>query len=291
MKISRRKFCAFLSSSVIGTIGCLESQNSNNLSKVISVIDGDTIDVILPSGSKDRVRLLGVDTPELSDKQFDDWNNISNSIQGEKWLNKWAKKSKEYAESKLLNKSVRLEYDSISEKRGSYDRLLAYIYTNNTDVSFNLKLIKNGYARMYDSEFEKRKVFQDMENKSIKNSRGIWGYKSRENSEKVQIIKINENAKGNDYNNLNDEYIILKNNRDRPINMSEWQISDKIKKRYIFPNNYNIQPNDTVTIHTGSGKDTNNDLYINSSVPIWNNSGDTVIVMNQNQEQILKYSY
>lgn len=32
--------------------------------KVVDVIDGDTIDVILSDGSKERVRVLCVDTPE-----------------------------------------------------------------------------------------------------------------------------------------------------------------------------------------------------------------------------------
>jgi len=32
--------------------------------KVVDVIDGDTIDVILSDGSKERVRMLCVDTPE-----------------------------------------------------------------------------------------------------------------------------------------------------------------------------------------------------------------------------------
>jgi len=32
--------------------------------KVLDVIDGYTIDVLLPDGSRERVRMLGVDTPE-----------------------------------------------------------------------------------------------------------------------------------------------------------------------------------------------------------------------------------
>ena len=34
--------------------------------KVVRVIDGDTIDVVCEDGSTDRVRLLGIDTPETS---------------------------------------------------------------------------------------------------------------------------------------------------------------------------------------------------------------------------------
>ncbi|ELZ40408.1 beta-lactamase [Halorubrum tebenquichense DSM 14210] len=46
-----------------------------------------------------------------------------------------------------------------------------------------------------------------------------------------------------------------------------------------------------MTLRTGSGTDTDTELYWGSGSPIWNNAGDTVILSNADGEHVLEVSY
>jgi len=72
--------------------------------KVVHVVDGDTIDVIMPDGSRERIRILGVDTPEKSvdmnkPYEYDDITDLS-------YLAGWGAMAAEYAKSILKGKTV-----------------------------------------------------------------------------------------------------------------------------------------------------------------------------------------
>ena len=85
------------------------------------VIDGDTF--VLRNG--ERVRLVGVDTPEIGEFYHDEaTNRLRELIEGEQ---------------------VILEMDV--ENRDRYNRLLRYVYVNDTFI--NLILVEEGYARAY----------------------------------------------------------------------------------------------------------------------------------------------
>jgi len=96
---------------------------SSRDTKVTRVIDGDTF--ITNRG--DRVRLIGVDAPELP------------SLRGIE--------SKMYLNQLIHNKVVILERDEISDNKDKYGRLLRYVYLDKKDV--NLHMIKSRYAKPY----------------------------------------------------------------------------------------------------------------------------------------------
>jgi len=91
--------------------------------KVTRVIDGDTF--ITNRG--DRVRLIGVDAPELP------------TIEGIK--------SKMYLDKLIDDKVIILKEDEISNNKDKYGRLLRYVYLDKKDV--NLHMIRSRYAKPY----------------------------------------------------------------------------------------------------------------------------------------------
>jgi micrococcal nuclease len=91
--------------------------------RVTRVIDGDTF--ITNKG--DRVRLIGVDAPELP------------TLEGIK--------SKMYLDKSIDDKVVILKEDEISNNKDKYGRLLRYVYKDKKDV--NLHMIKSRYAKPY----------------------------------------------------------------------------------------------------------------------------------------------
>lgn len=91
--------------------------------KVTRVIDGDTF--ITNRG--DRVRLIGVDAPELP------------TLEGIE--------SKMYLDKLIDDKVVILREDEISNNKDKYGRLLRYVYLNKKDI--NLHMIKSVHAKPY----------------------------------------------------------------------------------------------------------------------------------------------
>ena len=124
---------------------------------VTKVTDGDTIHVTY-LGSDERVRLIGIDTPEV------DWYGGSAECFGEE--------AGLYARSRLDGRRVRLSFDA--ELRDRYGRLLAYVYLGPELV--NLTLVRLGYAEADpippDTRLSAR--FQAAEAQARSAGRGLW---------------------------------------------------------------------------------------------------------------------
>jgi micrococcal nuclease len=94
------------------------------------VVDGDTL-VVTVDGQEDRVRLIGVDTPETKHPS--------------KPVECFGKEASAFTESLLPEGTeVRLERDV--EARDRYDRLLAYVYRVDDGLFVNRELLAQGYA-------------------------------------------------------------------------------------------------------------------------------------------------
>ncbi len=114
------------------------------IARVVRVIDGDTVDVVLPDGSTDTVRLLGVDTPEISAPNNPyEYGDITDTA----CLDYWGQQAAGVAIVLLQGNTVTLVPDPLAGERGSFGRLLAYIYWQGED--FNAALVELGYARVY----------------------------------------------------------------------------------------------------------------------------------------------
>jgi micrococcal nuclease len=148
-----------------------EATEKSALVKIIKVVDGDTMDVRFKDGTTDRVRLLGVDTPETNTKNKP---NEYGDITDLKCLTKWGDKSDDYAKTILDGKEVRLVFDEAAGERGYYGRLLAYIELE--DYDFNESLISRGYARVYQEGTSSREErYLSIQNRIILQGIGLWG--------------------------------------------------------------------------------------------------------------------
>ncbi len=107
----------------------------------------------------------------------------------------------------------------------------------------------------------------------------------------LELAAVNADAEGDDRENLNDEYLVFTNTGDAPLDLSGWTVRDAAGATYTFPDGVTLGPGDRLTLHTGSGTDTETDLYWGSGSPIWNNGGDTVRVTNSQGEEVLSETY
>lgn len=100
------------------------------------VVDGDTIDVVI-DGVEERVRLTGIDTPEIAHESSGD--RPGNDAEC------YADEAHDFIRSLIDEGSpVRLERDVGA--RDDYGRLLAYVYRASDGVFVNYELVRQGYA-------------------------------------------------------------------------------------------------------------------------------------------------
>ena len=107
--------------------------------KVETVVDGDTIDVLIDLGFdilfQSRVRLAGIDTPESRTK---DLKEKALGLESKEYLKKALKDAKSVV--------IKTEKMDSSEK---YGRILGWVYINGDTVSLNDMMINDGYAWGY----------------------------------------------------------------------------------------------------------------------------------------------
>ena len=143
---------------------------------VTGVIDGDTVEIRYTNGTTERVRLLGVDTPETPPNTVSpgEFEGIPDSEAGQDHLISWGENATEFAERKLAGKEVRLVVDPESDRRGGYGRLLGYLYVDGEN--FNSQLLSGGYARLYESGFRLRDSFATTEATAQQERVGLWNF-------------------------------------------------------------------------------------------------------------------
>ena len=148
---------------------------------VTRVIDGDTVEIEFADGETDTVRLIGVDTPEtsLDDVSPDEYENIPETQAARDHLYNWGQQAEQFANQELDGQQVRVVTDGEGDRRGSFGRLLAYIYYDE-GTNFNHALLDQGYARVYDSSFSLREEFDSTEEQARSNSVGLWDFDGEE---------------------------------------------------------------------------------------------------------------
>lgn len=99
---------------------------------VAYVVDGDTIDIVI-GGTEERVRLIGIDTPEIA--HGDD-----------RPAECYGPEAAAHTAALLpVGVEVRLERDVVG--RDDYARLLAYVYRRDDGMFVNEAIVEAGYAR------------------------------------------------------------------------------------------------------------------------------------------------
>ncbi len=263
---------------------------------VVEVVDGDTYKVRFRSGVVENVRLLGVDTPEVHvENDPDEFEGIPTTDDGRAWLRDWGHKSSEFARTKVDGETVTIRTDPQADRRGSYGRLLVYVYVSD-GKSVNELLVEQGYARLYDTQFSQRAEFARDERYAQRNDVGLWNYDGPSEttgtvgSSPLVVSAVHADADGNDHENLNDEYVTFENTGERAIDLTGWQIRDEAGYTYTVPS-FTLGAGESVTLYTGRGTNTATELYWNRDSAVWNNGGDRIVVTTADRETVVRHEY
>lgn len=137
--------------------GAVAGARGAETTTVVRVVDGDTLVV----GGDVRVRLIGIDTPEVHDPRTP--------------VECFGREASRRMEQILPpGTAIRLEYDV--ERTDRYGRTLAYVYRAADDLFVNVALVRDGYAVVatYPPDVAHVDEIRDAERSAREANRGLW---------------------------------------------------------------------------------------------------------------------
>ncbi len=135
------------------------SQSDPAVVQVVRVIDGDTIQVCCIARKREKVRYIGINTPETKHPT--------------KEVEHFGEEASEANRKLVDGKTVRLEFDV--QQLDKYGRTLAYVYLE--DGTFvNAWLVENGYAQVMTvpPNVKYQELFLRLQREAREAGRGLW---------------------------------------------------------------------------------------------------------------------
>lgn len=241
---------------------------------VLSITDGDTIDVRLADGTTASVRLIGTNSPE------------SRECHGPEST---------LALAALIPSGSQIGMTRDVSDLDAFDRLLRYLWVGS--MSVNEETVRRGAAlsRHYPPDTEMSGRLDAAQDAARESQIGIWSPTAcgPQSEASLRIDDIVFDAPGNDGENLNGEWIVIRNDGGTAVDLSGWGIKDEsATHRYEFPSSYTLASGESVTVYTGCGDDFGTELFwCNVGSAVWNNSGDTGFLLDPNGNAHHTYSY
>lgn len=132
-------------------------------------VDGDTVYVRLQDGTEKKVRFIGVNCPESTNR-----------------TDPYGKEASNFTMQKLLGRTIYLEKDVSETDR--YGRLLRYLWLEPPkevtedeikDKQFNAILVLEGYAQVstYPPDVKYSKLFVQFQREAKESNKGLWALK------------------------------------------------------------------------------------------------------------------
>lgn len=245
---------------------CDETWTGNKTYVVTDVIDGDTIAV-----DNCTVRLALVDAPEVGESGYWDARLFTRDLCE-------------------IGSVVIVDQDD-GQPHDTYGRIVAVVYAKGKCV--NGELLYHGFATIL-TEYCDVSEFSD-EDWAQEHGCGPPPTTPPPTTTGCIVVSyFHYDAQGNDNypENLNDEYVVLKNTCSYSIDMTNWRVTDSgAKHTYTFPS-FTLAGGSTMTLHSGQGTNTKSDLYWGRSYgAVWNNDGDALYLYDATGSLVLRKGY
>ena len=288
---------------------------------VTHVVDGDTFDVQFGGGNTERIRLLGVDTPETTAgaNNEGEYGIINDTA----ILALWGVYAGSETKTLLEGNEIALELDCLAGTRDRYGRVLAYVTTPDGD-DLGALLLREGLARVYTAEsFSRKADYLRLEQVARSRGAGLWGElppaawgTARDilppspgvttdpgsahapgvvpgatlPTEGPYILEVIYDPPGDDRADPNGEYIVLSNAGPGEADLAGWMVREGGGVSYTFPRVL-VSPRSTIVLHIGEGAGNSTSLYWNRTSPLLNNDGDTVTLLDPSGTLVSTFSW
>ena len=230
--------------------------------RVRRVVDGDTVEVEV-GGRKEKVRLIGVNCPELSHPGL----GIAEQPFG--------REAAEYTRKRLEGQVVWLEPD-VSE-RDRYGRLLAYVWLdrpwNRTEAEvrrwmFNAELLLEGYAQVMTVPPDVRyaDLFVRLAREAREAGKGLWGAAGEGRAASVVIASVD----------LKGEVVVIENRGREAVDLGGWKLASEVGDQvFAFPAGTVLPAGGTLKVVSGPGAGPGAGVVVWTKACVWNNDGDS----------------
>lgn len=235
---------------------------------VLRIEDGDSVTVEL-DGREERVRLIGINAPERDECMGEDSRT---------------------ALEDALDRVIVLGLEP--NGRDQFGRLLAHVFS--TDAYVNLSQVQAGLAIVISGENAFMAELLAAEGTARSNAVGIWSERScgDEPIQKgVEVTGINADPPGPDEEALDLEFVELTNRSGEVVDMGGFILRDESSvNRFEFPVGTILGPGDTIEVVSGCAPQSGQ-LGWCSDGPIWNNGGDSALLLDQEGRVVDHHRY
>lgn len=242
----------------------LPSAGTPTAATVTRVHDGDSMDVTI-DGQTDEVRLLGINAPE-----------------GDECLG-------DVARGAMIEAVADKEVTLFGAERDQFGRLLALMEVDGSPVGW--LAVRRGLAFALTVDHPRLASYGQAEDDAFIDGLGIWALDAcgPERPEIVGITEVEWDAPGNDSDNLNGEFVRLETEGE-PVDIGGWVLRDESTRwRFEFPASFMLDGD--VTVYTGCGEGDADELYWCATDPLWNNFGDTAMLLDDSGNVVARVSY
>lgn len=246
---------------------------------VVDVADGDTLDVARGPDVL-TVRLIGINAPESDDC--------------------WAAEATTALVDAVGHGPVWLAIDRSDVDR--YGRALRYVLDRDGD-DVGAQLVEQGaaIARSYPPDTANGDRYALLQEAARRHGRGLWAPDACEpvggalelvGATPSIGITVMADAGGDDNVNLNGEWVRFTNTGDAPLDLTGWTVRDESSShRYRF-DDLTLVAGAAVTLYTGCGVNTATErFWCNEGSAVWNNSGDTVFLLDPAGNVVTQLGY
>lgn len=246
---------------------------------VMEVTDGDTLDVVQGTTVL-TVRLIGINAPESGECFADDATLLLTNLvgAGPVWL-----------------VSDRSDVDQ-------YGRALRYVLDGDgNDVGALLVDQGAAIARRYPPDVANDLRYSLLQTVASDEGRGLWAPNACSPASQGVLlagvpatisIALHPDAAGDDNDNLNDEWVRFTNTGSDSIDLDGWTVRDESSSHRYRISDLAVPAGGSFTLYTGCGTDTATERYwCNTGSAVWNNGGDTVLLLDPNGNVVAQSSY
>lgn len=249
----------------------LSDGDGGTTAAVVGVTDGDTIRVEL-DGAERPLRLIGIDAPERGECFHDAATEALRDL--------------------VSGRQVTLVRDT--SDRDDHGRLLRYVSVHGEHV--NAVLVRQGFAlaRRYPPDTARAGELAAAEEQARADGAGLWGPDGCGYAGPAEVtLDVHADAPGDDAQNLNGEWLTIRNDATDELDLSGWTVRDgSASNRYVFPDGTLVAAGATLRLLSGCGQD---DRIVrhwcHEGSAVWNNDGDTAMLLDPEGRVVATHQY
>ena len=224
------------------------------------VHDGDSFVAEPDAGGEVDVRMIGINAPELGECLYREAKAALTGLVGEG--------------------AIGLERDVTDRDR--YRRALRYVHAGG--VLANVVLVERGLALAVSTDPDTAHAAELLaaQDRASAAGLGIWDPDAcgPAASRAVQIVEVSADPRDRDDEDLNGEYVVVRNSGPTPVDMTGWKLrDDSTQNRFWFPAGFTLAGGRQVTVHVGRGDDRDDALFWGRRYPVWDNFGDMALLL------------